>query len=124
MKARVLFVDDEQSVLDSLSRSLRHEFNVDVALGGAKGLETIRSNGPYAVVVSDLRMPGMDGIQFLTQVREICPQTARIMLTGVWDHPSAIHAVNHGVISYFLAKPCSPSILSSLLNLVVSTSTG
>ena len=122
MKARILFVDDDQSVLDSYRRSLRDQFDVDVALGGQHGLEAIRANGRYAAIVSDLRMPGMDGIRFLDRVREICPETLRLLLTGVVDIPNASQAIRDGVIYCFLAKPCPATLLSELLTHALSAS--
>ncbi|MEI7846730.1 MAG: response regulator [Chloroflexota bacterium] len=82
MNEKILLVDDETLLLDSLRRelSLQH-YNIDTAVSGSDGLEKIADNGPYAVIVSDLRMPKMDGIKFLSQVMEIAPDTVRILLT-------------------------------------------
>ena len=117
MTEKILFVDDEQNVLDAIKRQLRKKFNVDTALGPDQGLASVSSNGAYAVIVSDLRMPGMDGIQFLSRVRKIAPNTVRMMLTGNADLESAIHAVNEGNLFQFLTKPCSQDVLTKVLNL-------
>ena len=69
MPSKVLLVDDEPNVLASYKRQLRKDYEVDVALGGEEGLKKTADSGPYAVIVSDMRMPGMDGIQFLSRVR-------------------------------------------------------
>ncbi len=106
MNRRVLFVDDEAKVLNSFKRQLRQHFQVETALGGYHGLEIVKKNGPFAVVVSDMKMPGMDGIQFLTKVREIAPDTVRMMLTGYADQQTAIQAINEGNIFRFMVKPC------------------
>ena len=90
---------------------LCRRFAVETAVSGEAGLDLIRSRGPFAVVVSDLRMPGMDGIQFLTAVREESPDTVRVMLTGYADVSTAIAAVNEGNIFRFLTKPCPPDLL-------------
>jgi len=119
MKRRILFVDDEQSLLDSYRRSLRDQFEVDFALSGQQGLDTMRANGPYAAVVSDFRMPGMDGISFLSRAREISPGTLRVILTGVSGIPNAVQAVKDGDVYCFLAKPCPSHLLSELLTLVL-----
>jgi len=110
-KPRILCVDDERNVLDGLRRTLRQRFEVHVAESGAAGLAAIGEKGPFAVVVSDLRMPVMDGIQFLTQVRGCAPDATRVLLTGNADLSAAISAVNEGNIFRFLSKPCPASSL-------------
>jgi response regulator RpfG family c-di-GMP phosphodiesterase len=116
MMERILCVDDEPNILDAYQRSLRKDFQIDIAISGEQGLELIESSGPYAVIVSDMRMPGMDGVQFLTNARTLAPETVRIMLTGNADQRTASEAVNEGHIFRFLTKPCPPeSLRTSLL---------
>jgi DNA-binding NtrC family response regulator len=119
MKRRILFVDDEQCVLDTYRRSLRDKFDVDLVLSGEQGLDAMRATGPYAAVISDFRMPGMDGISFLSRAREISPETLRVILTGVAGIPNAVQAVKDGDVYCFLAKPCPANVLSELLTLVL-----
>ncbi len=115
MKPRVLFVDDEANILESFKLSLRKFFEVETALGPGAGLKAVAGQGPFPVVVSDLRMPRMDGIEFLAQVKEIAPATVRIMLTGHADLEAAIAAVNKGEIFRFLIKPCpTDQLIASL----------
>jgi len=111
IEPRVLCVDDEPNVLSGLRRCLRGHFAVTTAVGGAAGLEALRAEGPFAVVVSDLRMPGMDGVAFLSRVRALAPDTVRVLLTGQADLGAAIAAVNEGNIFRFLSKPCPPEAL-------------
>jgi CheY-like chemotaxis protein len=111
MIEKVLFVDDEPNVVEGYRRSLRSDFQIEIATSGAQGLELIKSNGPYAVIVSDMRMPEMDGVQFLTGASELAPDTVRIMLTGNADQQTAMEAVNQGHIFRFLTKPCPPETL-------------
>ncbi len=106
MTARVLYVDDEPAVLAGFVRILRKRFVVHTADGGAAGLERMTVDGPYAVVVSDMRMQGMDGVQFLKEVRQLSPETTRIMLTGNADQKTASVAINEGNVFRFLTKPC------------------
>ncbi|WP_320174761.1 HD domain-containing phosphohydrolase [Maridesulfovibrio sp.] len=106
-KNSVLFVDDEQNILDTYRALLRKRFKVDVALGPEEGIEKVKSSGPYAIVVSDLKMPKMDGITFLTKVKQLSPDTVRVMLTGHADLEAAISAVNEGSVFRFLTKPSS-----------------
>jgi response regulator RpfG family c-di-GMP phosphodiesterase len=108
---KILFVDDEPNILESYARVLRKNFEVDTALGGEKGLELLSGSGPYAVVISDLRMPVLDGITFLSRVKDKWPDTVRMMLTGYADVDSAINAVNEGAVFRFLTKPCKPETL-------------
>jgi len=84
---------------------------VDTAPGGAEALAAMRERGPYAVIVSDLRMPGMDGVQLLEEARAVSPQSVRILLTGQGDIEAAIEAVNRGGLFRFLTKPCPPETL-------------
>ncbi|MCB0325545.1 MAG: response regulator, partial [Bdellovibrionales bacterium] len=113
MKQRVLFVDDEPNILQTFKRHLRGTFEVDVALSAEIGLRKLRESGPYAVVVSDMRMPGMNGVEFLRSARSIAPLTARIMLTGNADQETATQAVNDGSVFRFLNKPCSSDEIAS-----------
>ena len=115
MKEKILCVDDERHILEAYQRSLRKEFHIETALGGAEGLAAVESRGPYAVVVSDMRMPGMDGVQFLAQLKERAPNTVRVMLTGNADQQTAMEAVNEGNIFRFLNKPCAPETLAKTL---------
>ncbi|MFP4038001.1 MAG: HD domain-containing phosphohydrolase [Desulfobacteraceae bacterium] len=117
MDERVLFVDDEKNVLEGIQRQLRKEFQVSVAQGPEEGLEAVRDKGPFAVIVSDLRMPGMDGVRFLSRVLEMAPDSVRMVLTGYADLPSAIQAVNEGHVFRFLTKPCDQETLSRVLRL-------
>jgi len=112
---KILLVDDEVNVLMGYKRNLRTKFEVFIAEGGAKGLETIAENGPFAVVVSDFKMPGMNGVEFLTKVREKYPNTVRMMLTGFAEFDSAINAINEGNIFRFLTKPCPTELLAKNL---------
>lgn len=116
MNNKILCVDDEPNVLQGYKRTLRKDFDIYIAEGGEQALAMIASEGPFAVVVSDMRMPGMDGVQFLSRVKELTPESIKIMLTGNSDQHTAIEAVNEGNIFRFLTKPCSPEILAKTLN--------
>jgi response regulator RpfG family c-di-GMP phosphodiesterase len=91
------------------------QFDLETAVGPVAGLDALESKGPFAVVVSDLRMPVMDGVQFLARVKALSPSTIRIMLTGQADLGSASMAVNEGCIFRFLLKPCPSEVLSRAL---------
>ena len=108
---RILIVDDEALVLEGLKRQLRAHFEVTAAAEPRKALELVASNGQYAVVVSDLRMPGIDGVALLSAIRNLSPNTVRVLLTGYADLEAAIAAVNEGNIFRFLNKPCPTEVL-------------
>ncbi len=113
--SQILFVDDDPRLLEGLERLLGMEFDVATAGGGAEGLEYLATHPECQVVVSDMRMPGMDGATFLAAVREHHPATVRVLLTGQADVESAIAAVNRGQIFRFLTKPSEPAVLESVL---------
>lgn len=110
-KPKILCVDDESAVLDGLELHLRRRFAVSKATSGMAGLELLEAHGPFAVVISDMRMPGLDGAAFLAAVRHKAPDTVRLLLTGQSDVASAIAAVNQGQIFRFLEKPCPSETL-------------
>jgi FixJ family two-component response regulator len=114
---KILFVDDEASVLDGYRRILRQDFTLETALSGEQALAMIRATGPYSVVISDMRMPNMNGSEFLAQVRSKSPESVRMLLTGHADLDSAIDAVNRGNIFRFLTKPCEKeSLVEAILS--------
>ncbi len=115
MTEKILFVDDEVNVLAGYERTLRRRFTIETSESGEKGLEMIKRSGPYAVIVADMRMPQMDGIQFLSRVCTLTPNSVRMMLTGNADQQTAIDAVNEGRIFRFLTKPCDPGVLEKAL---------
>jgi response regulator RpfG family c-di-GMP phosphodiesterase len=106
MSELVLFVDDEPNVLEGIQRTLRKHVEMHTATSGADGLRVLRDSGPFALVVSDMRMPSMNGAQFLANAHELAPDTVRMILSGQADLQATIAAVNEGHIYRFLNKPC------------------
>jgi response regulator RpfG family c-di-GMP phosphodiesterase len=106
MSERVLFIDDEPQVLEGIQRSLRKHVEMQTALSGDEGLRLISEAGPFSLVISDMRMPNMNGAQFLARARELAPDTVRMILSGQADLQATIAAVNQGHIYRFLSKPC------------------
>lgn len=105
---RVLCVDDEVRVLHSIERSLRDKLDLTLVTSAAEALTTLRETPePFQVIVSDMRMPDMNGINLLAQVRREFPDIVRVLLTGHGDLEIVARAVNEGNIFRFLAKPCS-----------------
>ena len=112
MNNKVLLVDDEVNILNSYRRTLRNHFAFDVANSGAQALQMLSKDPNYAVIVSDMQMPNMNGIELLKKTKEISPNTVRMMLTGNADQKTAIDAVNIGDIFRFINKPCPPATLA------------
>jgi response regulator RpfG family c-di-GMP phosphodiesterase len=112
---KILFVDDEPNVLAAFQRQLRKQFPVETALGPKEGLAALENWRDYAVVVADMRMPEMSGVEFLAKVKTSAPDVVRMMLTGNADQNTAIEAINEGNIFRFLNKPCSPEKLTLAL---------
>jgi response regulator RpfG family c-di-GMP phosphodiesterase len=110
----VLCVDDEPRVLQGLKLHLDMHYRVSTATGGAEALSLVEADAP-AAIVSDLRMPEMDGTVFLSRARDRSPETVRILLTGQADMDAAIAAVNHAQIFRLLTKPCRPALLLNAL---------
>lgn len=103
-KLNVLLLDDENDILKALNRVLRMDYNVVTFDNGAEALEYLQEN-PIHIIISDMRMPEMDGADFLAKVREMQPQTVRLLLTGYADIQSTVRAVNAGGIHTYISKP-------------------
>ena len=116
MKTRVLFVDDEPNVLAGLRRMLRDQrkmWDMKFAAGGADALEVMESN-EFDVVVTDMRMPGIDGAELLNRVANLYPNTVRLVLSGQSEHERIFRAI--GPAHQFMSKPCDPQVLVSTVN--------
>jgi response regulator RpfG family c-di-GMP phosphodiesterase len=115
----ILCVDDEPRIVDSLAVHLRRDYQVFAANGGNSALQLLKEKGAPAVIISDMRMPGMDGATLLKHVKQLYPETTRILLTGEPGRDAAIAAVNEGQIFRFLTKPCPPDQLRSAIEAAV-----
>lgn len=115
MAEKILLVDDDTNILEAYRRSLSREFTLETALGAEPALKLLADSGPYAVVVADMRMPGMDGLQLLIKIRSLSPDTIRVMLTGNAEMETAVNAINEGSIFRFLSKPCSKESMAKTL---------
>ncbi len=114
-RPRVLCVDDEPNLLAGLVHTLRRRFEVATAPNGPAALDTIAREPPFSVIISDYRMPGMDGAEFLRRARAAAPQAVRVLLTGHATLEGAVAAVNEGHVFRFLLKPCPPEQLVGAL---------
>jgi len=116
MKRGIIFVDDEKNILDGLRRSLRRlrrDWNMEFANNGEEALDKL-SRGSFDVIVTDMRMPGMDGAELLSRVHERYPQMLRIVLSGQCEEEATIRAVKDA--HFFLSKPCNVEELQEILN--------
>jgi response regulator RpfG family c-di-GMP phosphodiesterase len=112
----ILCVDDEPRVVDGLAVHLRRDYQVLTANGGQSALQILKEKGAPAVIVSDMRMPGMDGAALLKHVKDLYPDTTRILLTGEPGRDAVVAAINDGQIFRFLTKPCPPDKLRSAID--------
>ncbi len=115
MNTKILCCDDEANILAGFQRNLRKQFTLTTATSGKEALQIIERDGPFAVVVADMQMPVMNGIQLLTKIEERWPDTVRVMLTGNADQHTAVEAVNQGHVFRFLNKPCTTETLAQTL---------
>ena len=113
--ARILCVDDEPKVLEGLERVMHRKCSLLTATSGEEALRILAASEPIDVIVSDMRMPGMNGAALLAECRKRSPDTVRLLLTGQSDIESAISAVNDGQVFRFLTKPCAPPVLVEAL---------
>ena len=106
MRTPILIVDDEAYLLEAARRHLEKEFDVITANGGKEALEILSARPEFAVLIADMHMPGMNGLDLLIQSMQIAPDTVRIMLTGSGEQQTAMAAINQGHVFAFLRKPC------------------
>lgn len=117
-KARVLFVDDEKRVLNSMRGLFRRDFELFLTTEGQDAIDITQQN-EIDVIVADQRMPGMNGVQVLEQVKQKSPGTIRILLTGYADLDAIEGSINVGEVFRFLSKPCPPKLLRETLRLAI-----
>lgn len=116
---RVLVVDDEQNLLMAVARTLRGKFEPVLVASGAEAVRELERGQPFDVVLSDMRMPVMDGVHVLAHARRVQPDATRMILSGQSDLSSAVRAINDGDLFRFLLKPVKPEdLLASLADAV------
>ncbi|MBP52572.1 MAG: hypothetical protein CMI27_05450 [Opitutae bacterium] len=115
MNNKILCVDDEESILKGFQLNLRKDFDLHIASNGREGVEVFEREKGFALVLSDMRMPEMDGATMLGKIKEIDHEVVTVLLTGHTDFESAISAVNEGNVFRMLSKPCPPETLIKVL---------
>lgn len=113
-KISVLYVDDEENNLISFKATFRMKYKVYTAISGAKAIEMVKAH-PIDIIITDQRMPGMTGVEFLEEIIKINPDSMRILLTGYADMSAVIDAVNKGKIFHYLSKPWSEEELDDTI---------
>lgn len=116
MNRRILLVDDERRLLEAFAKCYKNEFDISIAINPCIALDILRYDKPYAVIVSDMRMKEMDGIEFLKKAKLITPESIRILMTGYADLQTALYAFNNDIIYRLLEKPCDKKFLLTNLN--------
>ncbi len=117
MNKRILFVDDDINVLNGYKRTYRKKYDITTAIGGEEGLRKIeQAREDFAVIVSDMIMPEMNGIEFLSGAKALAPDSIRIILTGNADLSAAIDVTDKGSIFRFLTKPCKQEVFVKTIN--------
>ena len=116
---RILVVDDEEAILETMGFTFEPDYVVLTATSPSRGLELLDAQAPVAVVISDQRMPGMTGVEFLTEVCRRHPETTRIILTGFADMDAIIQAINTGHVYAYITKPWEPDELKQVVRRAV-----
>ncbi len=117
----ILLIDDEESILDIMTMTLADEgYDLHTARSAAEGLEILKASPNFSLIISDHMMPGMTGVQFFAQAREICPAALRVLLTGYTDMDAMIDAINSGGIHLYLTKPWQRDELLYSINQMLS----
>jgi response regulator RpfG family c-di-GMP phosphodiesterase len=114
-RPRILLVDDEPNLLDGLRRQLRRDFTVETAVGAANGLFALKPDAPFAVIVSDFLMPGINGAEFLAAAAKAAPTSTRMLLTGHTSLADAAVTVNQGRVFRMLLKPVDTETMTAAL---------
>jgi CheY-like chemotaxis protein len=118
-KPRILVVDDEEAILETMSFTFEDDYEVHTSTDPRRALDLLDAKGPFAVVLTDQRMPDMSGVEFVTEVRKRHPTTVRMILTGFSDMDAIIQAINAGNIYAYITKPWEPDHLKQVMKQAV-----
>jgi two-component system response regulator HupR/HoxA len=117
-KESILIVDDQPEILNALERLLKEEYKIHKASSGLAGIDILKKQD-VAVILADQRMPGMTGVEFLSQALSLQPHTVRILITAYADITASIEAVNKGQIYSYISKPWEPDDLQMVIHRAV-----
>lgn len=114
-RIKILYVDDEENNLNSFKAAFRREYDVTVALSAIDALTLIKENN-YHIIITDQRMPGMTGVEFLASIVKDFPEPIRMLLTGYADIQAVIDAINKGQIYQYITKPWDEQQMRVIIN--------
>jgi CheY-like chemotaxis protein len=118
-RSRLLIVDDEDAILETMTYTFEDDYEVITASDPRRALELLDEHAPVSTVITDQRMPGMTGVEFLTRVYEMHPTTTRIILTGFADMEAILRAINDGHVYAYISKPWEPDQLKQVVRRAV-----
>src|SRR5258706_9645919 len=118
-KPRILVVDDEEAILETMSFTFEDDYEVHTSADPRRALDILEAKGPFAVVLTDQRMPDMSGVEFVTEVWKRHPTTVRMILTGFSDMDAIIQAINDGHVYAYITKPWEPDHLKQVMKQAV-----
>ena len=118
-RSRLLIVDDEDAILETMTYTFEDDYEVLTATDPRRALELLDEHAPIAAVITDQRIPGMTGVEFLTRVYEKHPTTTRIILTGFADMEAILRAINDGHVYAYISKPWEPDELKQVVRRAV-----
>jgi len=118
-RPRILVVDDEEAILETMTFTFEDEYEVFTSTDARRALDILDEHAPFAVVLTDQRMPHMSGVEFVTEVCRRYPHTVRMVLTGFSDMDAIIQAINDGHIYAYITKPWEPDQLKQLMKQAV-----
>lgn len=116
IRAKILVVDDDDLFLRGLTLPFQKDFDIETAHDAEQAIEKLEQDGPFAVVVSDMQMPGISGVDLLRKAAVAAPDTVRILLTGYSDVDTATRGINEGRIFRYLTKPCTAEVMRAALS--------
>ena len=118
-RPRILIVDDEEAILETLTFTFEDDYEVYTSLDARRALDILDEKAPIAAVLTDQRMPGMSGVEFVTEVCKRHPSTVRMILTGFADMQAIIEAINGGHVYAYMTKPWEQDQLKQLMKRAV-----
>lgn len=114
-RIKILYIDDEENNLNSFKATFRREYDVTVAISVMQAMEILKSN-QFEIIITDQRMPGMTGVEFLSSIIKDYPEPIRMLLTGYADIQAVIDAINKGQIYQYITKPWDEQQMRVIIN--------
>ena len=113
---KILFVDDDEKFLNLYEKKFSNKYEIHTAKDAKSAIKMLNHNDSFAVIIADMFMPEINGIEFLEKVKDKSPDSIRIIITGECNLDIAIQAINRGNVFHFLTKPCTKEEIKSILD--------